>query len=217
MLKNGSGLDWPLLFLDAMTDLDPRMHNAMQANGCREGWLQAELMMAASARNIALWTNTEKMAGSSKRHDLAAYDAEDRPTMVAELKIMYGWDQTKCLTGGGTPSWKDFVPQDWKKRSRLEDPKKKESRLVTPQEIDQAKGNAWGLLPDAGRLMLHPAAERYLILILRSLETVDGINETTPERVTKLQAAMDAVAFSDRSDRFWGRTFKSFAIKIWQV
>lgn len=198
---------WLQFFVDAIASLEPRMSLAMQADGCRENWLQTEIMMFAAVRNIGVWTNYEPAMPSGK-HDLAAYDsdADDASTtMVAEIKIMAGHFQPKCLVGARASLVPDLIPVEGQRR------------YVTHEEILAADHAEWGLIPDAARLLRHPCPNRYLILVLLDLWIDETLSQRRQDAKRQLHAAMDGVTFVDNPMKEAVGRFDGFTVKVWSL
>jgi len=212
-----TAIDWMETFkrcFDQLKDKD-RLPRAMKADGCRENWLQAELMLQAEDQGVEIWTNTEKVVGVDPRtgkalrgrYDLSAYYAEDpnKATMVAEVKIIGAFfkDAGKCFTGHALP--KPSHPFALGVDGR---------RLVTDEEIAKVGPRNWSLFGDAARLRLHPAVERYLILVLLPFE-----DEKATAARRALHAAMQAVRFApDPHDEGQYDDEKGrFMVRIWRI
>lgn len=201
-------MPWLQFFVEAIGSLEPRMQLAMQAVGCRENWLQTEIMMFADARNISVWTNTERLVrpggalDKRGKYDLSSYEDDSEnaaTTMVAEIKIMDGYFSPKCLVGG-TAQWRDFIP------------KGEARRYITPDEILAADHGEWGLIPDAARLLRHSCKNRYLILVLLHR----GTDQMTKSQL-QLHAAMTGVTFVDDPAKEVARKFDDFTVKVWSL
>lgn len=199
---------WLQFFVEAIGSLEPRMRLAMQADGCRENWLQTEIMMFAAARNISVWTNSAQLVrpdgalDKRGKYDLSSYedDSEDAAvTMVAEIKIMDGYFSPKCLVGS-TAQWRDFIP------------KGDARRYITPDEILAADHGEWGLIPDAARLLRHSCENSYLILVLLDR----GTDQMTKSQL-QLHAAMNGVTFVDDPAKEETRTFDGYTVKVWSL
>lgn len=209
-----SMMSWPEFFIEAIGSLETRIPLAMQADGCRENWLQTEVMMFAYDRNVDVWTNYEPVVrldgAATKRstYDFAAYRTsdEDAPTtMIAEIKIMAGHFMPKCLVGKRTSLWRELIPIEGQRR------------CVTRDEILAADNQGWGLLPDAARLLHHPCPNRYLVLVLLDLQ-VDETDGRRPEnKKRQLHAAMDGVTFVKDPIRETVGRFDGFTVKVWSL
>lgn len=204
-------MEWSRVFVEAIGSLEPRMDLAMQADGCRENWLQTEIMMFAANRNLAVWTNSEPIflpAGtisSNGKHDLAAYDDGSAATMVAEVKVMAGHFQKKCLVGARTGLVPKLVPQ------------KGQKRYVSREEIMAAGHQEWGLIPDAARLLRHPCKNKYLILVLLKLHVEEDESERVKSRKNELHAAMNGVTFVKSLSRESVEHFDNCTVKVWSL
>ncbi len=194
------------IVFNALDELEGRMELAMQANGCREAWLQAEIMMHAKKKfAVDIWTNTEPVVPSSngkstggRKHDLAAYDDNDNPVTVAELKIMSGNFLTKCMFGGGNGKWQPAA------LAAAQTP------IIDLDELTDDEAEDWGLISDARRLRRHPASERLLVMVLLDL----GEESTT--QCQKLQDVMERVTFEpNRGERT--KAYKGFVVRMWKL
>lgn len=207
-------MSWLQFFVDAIGSLEPRMGLAMQADGCRENWLQTEIMMFAADQKLDVWTNTEPVVrpdgtiAKNNKHDLAAYQtgAKDAPaTMVAEIKIMAGHFQSKCLVGARTALVPDLIPMEGQRRH------------VTRDEILAADHGEWGLIPDAARLLRHPCPNRYLVLVLLDLWIDETLSQRRQNAQRQLHAAMNGVTFVDDPMREAVARFDGFTVKAWAL
>lgn len=204
---------WPDLFIEAMGSLEKRMPIAMQANGCRESWLQAEVMMYADQRDVELWVNTEKVRDASgkeldrQRHDWAAYEDGVTASMVSEVKIMAGHfsSAAKCLLGSRAKHLSAFLPGAGHGK-----------RLVTNSEIQACTQNDWGLLPDAARLLRHPANERYLVLVLLDLYVDSSLGAKQQLAQRQCHRAMEQISFADEGNE-WNARFEGYSLRIWRL
>ena len=76
-------IDWMNFFETSIAAIHEKLVYVVEnASGCREGWLQGELLLAGREWN--LWTN-ESVVGCPGKVDLVCGDP---PTMVAEIKIV---------------------------------------------------------------------------------------------------------------------------------
>lgn len=199
-------INWMNTFFNAMASLEPRMKLAMQADSCREGWLQAEMMMYASHQGIDVWTNIEPVLDafgkkrSGSKFDLAAYDADNNATMVAEIKIVGPWFTgfTKCLFGKGR--FDDFLAEGPEGRTF-----KSDDLLV--------RESGWGLLSDAARLLRHSAPERYLILV--ALDASEGGENLKGQK--ERHNYMMNMSFCPDSAKEETRKCDGFATRIWRL
>jgi hypothetical protein len=76
-------MNWIKFFEDSIGAIHQKLsYIVTQASGCREGWLQGEMVIAGKEYN--LWAN-ECVPGKRGRVDLLCGDP---PTMVAEIKVV---------------------------------------------------------------------------------------------------------------------------------
>ncbi|KHL69318.1 MULTISPECIES: hypothetical protein [Pseudomonas] len=90
--------NWIGLFNRAFKAMDYRLEQVLQLQSCREHWIQAELSLYAYFYdNLEIWTDAD--IGNGKKADLYAVDEQGRNTMVAEIKCLGDYSQSKCLEG----------------------------------------------------------------------------------------------------------------------
>jgi hypothetical protein len=90
-------VQWFSLLRRAFISMDDHLGQVLQLNSCREHWIQAEISLFAYYDNgVEIWTDYP--LGDGRKADL--YTGEiNAPTMVAELKCLGDYSQTKCLEG----------------------------------------------------------------------------------------------------------------------
>lgn len=102
-----TGTEWIGLLQRAFKSIDDRLGQVVQLNSCREHWIQAEISLYAwYHKRVEVWT--DHGFGQRRKADLYSESADGTPVMVAEVKCLGDWAQTKCLEG------------DWSVRSDIE-------------------------------------------------------------------------------------------------
>ena len=89
--RRPSKVDWPGFFINSIDKIQKRFAVALDAGGCREAWLQAELYCAGRERGYDLNVNHHCL-GDRKKADLSC---DDPPTMLAEIKVVGAYDSLK--------------------------------------------------------------------------------------------------------------------------
>lgn len=99
--------EWIGLFQRVFKSMDDRLGQVVQLNSCREHWIQAEISLYAwYHKRVEIWT--DHGFGQRRKADLYSEAADGSLVMVAEVKCLGDWAQTKCLDG------------DWSVRSDIE-------------------------------------------------------------------------------------------------
>lgn len=200
--------------LKIFSKLQGRLGLAMHATGCREQWLQAEIMMEAAKQKCEVWTNTEPLydadgikSGNRKKYDLSSYsrDAEGNfvTEMVAEIKIIGGDFNQKCLWGTNLEAaskFKAFYPEGGSKSWKV-----KSDQILPPVKGD------WGLFADAARLLCHPAKKRWLILVIL---TDRDLKEGKHQDFLRALQTLSIVSGKRPEIR---HSFKTFDLRIWPL
>jgi len=119
-------IDWMAFF---ETSIDAIHHDLAyvlaNASGCREGWLQGELLLAG--REYSLWTN-ESVVGCPGKVDLVCGNP---PQMVAEIKI---------VGAHYSPKMESAVEADVERLRRLEVPDRYMLLVIVPSDADTQLG-----------------------------------------------------------------------------
>jgi hypothetical protein len=85
-------IDWARFFIDSIEAARKDLtYIAGKASGCREGWLQGTILLAANKRGYDLRANECRMGRRGK----ADISFGDPPTMIAEIKIVGADFQSK--------------------------------------------------------------------------------------------------------------------------
>lgn len=90
-------VQWFDLLRRAFLSMDDRLGQVLQLSSCREHWIQAEIsLFAYYDTGLEIWTDCP--LGDGRKADLYT-GKENAPSMVAELKCLGDYSQTKCLEG----------------------------------------------------------------------------------------------------------------------
>jgi hypothetical protein len=149
-------MSWPDRFLALLAEISRPMAVVLNADGCREGWLQGEIYRHFSAQYDGFRVNHSYRSRRVK-HDVYCPLPNE---MVAELKV-YGMRGYLNKNVCGQSNIKRFLPEHAATRVRLSD-----------QEI--AHLGTSGYLADVRRLQQLPdLLERYMILVLQKADDPD--------------------------------------------
>jgi hypothetical protein len=152
-------MTWSIRFLAFFDEIASQLAVVLNAEGCREGWLQGEFYRHFRTPENGFRVNCS-YGGSRTKHDLFC----ERPIqMAAELKV-YGLSgyYTKNLCGQSNIS--QFLPGTDEAR-----------RFLSLDEIERLEPAAGSYLADVLRLRRLPESlERYMILVLQKANEPDG-------------------------------------------
>lgn len=132
----------------------------LDANGCREGWLQGEALLFFRNRGDAFYVNYERLSVSTKA-DFAAYSSHGDDAvlwMLGEMKVLGVKGYQEKVLGLPIQPFIDRIHQG-------------EQQLVMPP-LEEARG--WGLFSDYCRLRDYqspPQLPRLLVLVLDTRKT----------------------------------------------
>jgi hypothetical protein len=152
-------MSWHERFLALFREIASPLAVILNAEGCREGWLQGELYRHFHTSENGFRVNCS-YCGSRAKHDLYC----ERPTeIVAELKV-YGLSGYYPKNVCGQSNISRFLPAT--SGTRL---------FLSKEEIELLKPAAGSFLGDVLRLQRLPAAlERYMILVLQKADEADA-------------------------------------------
>jgi hypothetical protein len=198
--------DWLQVLLDAVNHVKDRLPLAMTADGCREAWLQAEIMMYAEGNaDYSIWTNTEPVIWAKggkpggQKYDLASYEDDGAVTMVGEVKII-GWNfQHKCIFGRKSHLLRELMQE------------KADSKCFTAEQVDDGERAGWSLIEDAARLMRHPCKNKCLLLVI--LDPKDTSKLTAKQRA--FHKALHRIQFENLDHKT--EKFGDITVKVWML
>jgi hypothetical protein len=178
-------MSWPDRFLALFGEIAPSLAVVLNAEACREGWLQGEFYRHFRNSEDSFRVNCS-YCDSRTKHDLYC----EQPTeMVAELKV-YGLSgyYTKNLCGQSNIS--QFLPTTSGER-----------KVLTQEEIERIEPATGSYLADVLRLQRLPASlEKYMVLVLQKADEPD-----------KFGRAISAIQVSPQES---GRECRDFLVRV---
>jgi len=188
LVDNAKFCNWLEAFRHAFNDMAPDLAVVLNAKGCREGWIQAELFRRLSRSDPAFSVNSYKLS-KGKTADLHG----EKPTpMLAEIKVL-GTEGYYHKNLAGCSNLSLFMPANEQDRVELCD----EHLAVVDNAVDS-------LLRDFIRLKSAPASfERFLILVLQT----SGVADTFGKAINAIRVNRDETTF----------TYSKVLVRIWRI
>ena len=179
---------WIDAFRHAFDGMAADLAVVLNAKGCREGWIQAELFRRLSQSDPDFSVNSYKLS-KGKTADL--HGQKPNP-MLAEVKVL-GTEGYYNKNLAGCSNLALFLPANEKDRVDLCD----EHLAVVDDAVDS-------LLRDFGRLKSAPANfERYLILVLQT----SGVADTFGKAISAIRVTANETTLS----------YPEVLVRIWRI